>query len=596
MPSTGRLFSLRVNNVLDERMDPFKATDAAADLLQENYDRLGTWPLALTAYNHGAGGIAKAVREVGTTDIARIVQRYRGKSFGFASRNFYTSFLAAREASQNAQRYFGPIRKQPPTEYRLVRLNKRFSVKTLQQLAGVDLETLEAHNLALRPRFWSGRSTAPGGVTVRVPKGRPPPDHVALARADGWQPKPASALRQVAASEPEPRPTAEEAPAPSAEAMAEAPARDVDTGAPAPEVVVGVAQPPEPPAAAARGRIIHVLRAGETVTALARRYEVSTEEILELNHVRNARSLRAGDRLRIPAAAPEPAEPPPSEAAPTPAEAPPSEAAPTPAEAPPSEAAPAPTEPAAQPAALALAEPSAEPMPTPTAEAIAAATSVTPPAPAEEPPSETPQPSPAGDAQGAETESDHLTEVVAALRAAEATRSPAAVVPVPADAPAPAAHEPDPVPLTTRETLDLARYRVGKGRTIVLQTDESLPQVAKWLGIGAAKLRRLNKLPRDARPEPGRKLRLDFSKVSAKKFEARRIAYHKSLRDEFFASYEVSGLEQRVVRKGDTLWSLTRGQPPVPTWLLDHYNPDLDLAALKYGKRITIPKVQKRES
>lgn len=54
--------------------------------------------------------------------------------------------------------------------------------------------------------------------------------------------------------------------------------------------------------------------------------------------------------------------------------------------------------------------------------------------------------------------------------------------------------------------------------------------------------------------------------------------------------------EQRVVRKGDTLHSLTKGKRPVPTWLLNYYHPDVDFDALKPGKRVTIPRVEKKDS
>ncbi|MFW2386697.1 MAG: transglycosylase SLT domain-containing protein, partial [Polyangiales bacterium] len=52
MPRTARDF-MRVDHVVDERMDPFAATEGAAKLLKRNYDLTGTWPLALTSYNHG---------------------------------------------------------------------------------------------------------------------------------------------------------------------------------------------------------------------------------------------------------------------------------------------------------------------------------------------------------------------------------------------------------------------------------------------------------------------------------------------------------------------------------------------------------------
>jgi membrane-bound lytic murein transglycosylase D len=106
MPATARQY-MRVDHILDERMDPFIATDGAARLLKTNYRITGTWPLALTSYNHGAGGMMRASKSVGTTDIDVIVKQYKGRAFGFASRNFYASFLAALQIDSNPGRYFG---------------------------------------------------------------------------------------------------------------------------------------------------------------------------------------------------------------------------------------------------------------------------------------------------------------------------------------------------------------------------------------------------------------------------------------------------------------------------------------------------------
>ena len=103
--STAQRF-MRVDYVVDDRLDPYTATYGAMDLLEFNYKALGNWPLALTAYNHGANGIARAVRDVGSDDIGRIIAEYRGPRFGFASRNYYAQFLAAREIAANPHQYF----------------------------------------------------------------------------------------------------------------------------------------------------------------------------------------------------------------------------------------------------------------------------------------------------------------------------------------------------------------------------------------------------------------------------------------------------------------------------------------------------------
>ena len=106
MPATGRLYGLKSQAEYDERFDPLRATSAASRLLGDNFKALGTWPLALTAYNHGQGGMRRAVRVMGTTDMGVIATRYTGRAFGFASRNFYAEFLAAAKIYANREHYF----------------------------------------------------------------------------------------------------------------------------------------------------------------------------------------------------------------------------------------------------------------------------------------------------------------------------------------------------------------------------------------------------------------------------------------------------------------------------------------------------------
>jgi hypothetical protein len=92
--STGKQYAL-VRGRRDHRRDPVRATEAAARLLRNNYEALGSWPLAIVAYNHGHAGIQAASAAVGSNAIEDIVARYTGPRFGFASKNFYAEFLAA---------------------------------------------------------------------------------------------------------------------------------------------------------------------------------------------------------------------------------------------------------------------------------------------------------------------------------------------------------------------------------------------------------------------------------------------------------------------------------------------------------------------
>src|SRR6202790_2267650 len=181
MPSTAKRF-MRVDGVVDERLDPHSATEAAANLMLYNYRLLGTWPLAVTAYNHGPGGLRRAEEELGTSDIDVIVKRYQGATFGFASRNFYVAFLAALEVDRNAEKYFGPLTHLPDAPSSVVILPDYIPVDALAKAFKADLGALRVLNPALRPPIWNKARFVPRGYALRVP-GTPQPADIAAAWA-----------------------------------------------------------------------------------------------------------------------------------------------------------------------------------------------------------------------------------------------------------------------------------------------------------------------------------------------------------------------------------------------------------------------------
>jgi membrane-bound lytic murein transglycosylase D len=105
--STGREF-LKITRYRDDRLDPVRSTEAAAELLLSNYQALGSWPLAITAYNYGTAGMERAASEFGS-DYVKIVQNYTGEHFGFAVKNYYAEFLAADQVYRYQDKYFPGI-------------------------------------------------------------------------------------------------------------------------------------------------------------------------------------------------------------------------------------------------------------------------------------------------------------------------------------------------------------------------------------------------------------------------------------------------------------------------------------------------------
>ncbi len=109
--ATGKQF-MTIRGRHDDRLNPTRETEAAAKLLRSNYETLGDWPLAITAYNYGTAGTARAAEQCGS-DYCKILQTYNGPHFGFAVKNYYAEFLAALQVHQFEAKYFPGIEGEP---------------------------------------------------------------------------------------------------------------------------------------------------------------------------------------------------------------------------------------------------------------------------------------------------------------------------------------------------------------------------------------------------------------------------------------------------------------------------------------------------
>ena len=169
MPATGKRF-LTITKAIDERRDPISASYAAAQYLLSGYQALGSWPLAITGYNHGKAGVAKKVKEYGTSDISQLIERpFEKRPFGFASSNFYPEFLAALEVFDNPSLYFPEVKLQSPVEVRYLPITKPTTVGALSKRVGVSVERLKPVNLAILDATWQGRLSVPAGYRLKVP-------------------------------------------------------------------------------------------------------------------------------------------------------------------------------------------------------------------------------------------------------------------------------------------------------------------------------------------------------------------------------------------------------------------------------------------
>ena len=240
MPSTGRRF-LRVSADVDERFDPLLAAGAAASVLQENFRYLGTWPLAITSYNHGQNGIARAIDEIGTPTSCTIIHYYDGPTFGFASRNFYAEFLAAANLYENREHFFPDSQPLPELTFD---------------------EMLVPHYVPAPALGGEGRA-------------------VGRRRRD---------------AQPRRRPRRVDRPRPAAGRLPPAGAGGPGGGLPD---GVRLALPSEVKVARQAGTQ-HRVRSGETLSVIARRHGVSVAAIQQANRMGKKTMLRVGQMLAIP--------------------------------------------------------------------------------------------------------------------------------------------------------------------------------------------------------------------------------------------------------------------------------------------------------
>jgi membrane-bound lytic murein transglycosylase D len=315
MRSTGRRF-LRIDGVIDERLDPYRSSEAAARFLEQNYIILGSWPLALTAYNHGPGGMRRAKEQLGTSDIATIVRKYNSRTFGFASRNFYVAFLAALEIDADPAKFFGPINRNPADTSIAVEMPGFVPAASVARAFGVDSDELRKLNPSLLPGVWNGSRHIPRGFDLRVPNRIDVTTALAkLGEAQAFDAQVAETQHRVKSGES--LSTIASRYGVSVTKLADmngisrpymirvGQVLTLPTKPGTAPVAVARVDKPKPPAAAASPTGVvgtenrYVVKRGDTLTKIASRHGLSEDKLMELNDIRNRNFVYEGQVLAL---------------------------------------------------------------------------------------------------------------------------------------------------------------------------------------------------------------------------------------------------------------------------------------------------------
>lgn len=512
--STAQRF-MRADYVVDERLDPYTATYGAMELLEYNHNALGSWPLALTAYNHGANGMARALRDVGSADIGRIIDEYKGPRFGFASRNFYPQFLAALEVDSNANKYFGVITRDRAPEFASFTMGSFVDARVVAKTLGVSLDDLERANPALQPAVWSGTKRIPRGYALKVNRLSFTGDLVA-------------GINNI----------------PLTELFNE--------------------QVPD---------LSYVVRSGDSLSVIAERYKTSVSELVAINQLRDRNTIRVGQTLLLPQQ---------DGTVPT-LLVNNSEPLPVPAD--------GEYQVRRGDTMSLIAERHRVPLQTVLALNNLDSNGVIFPGQTLRLKGEiAPSAAPVVAANVTREEDDDV-----AINSGDSGAGQQVTVLVDSTA---AAIEPDAQEAEEQLLADLqsdpADYSVWVDNTIEIQAAETLGHYAEWLGLRSWDIRRLNGLEYNDPVIIGKRLKLDFTRVSSSQFEQMRREYHRNLQSDFFQSWRIRETEQHSINRGEFLVNLAR-ERSVPMWLFRQYNPGVDAGRIQIGQVVVFPVVEKVE-
>lgn len=170
MPSNARPHRM-MSSLVDKRNHPIEATKLAAKILRNNYGMLEDWPLAVTGYNHGPTGVMKMTKKYKTRDLAELIENVNSrKSFGFASRNFYASFLAILEVESNASKYFKNIKWSKRIPGEPLKMRHPLPFKMLTRWFDNDLMKLQIYNPHLSRKLISKSDAVPNGTWLLIPE------------------------------------------------------------------------------------------------------------------------------------------------------------------------------------------------------------------------------------------------------------------------------------------------------------------------------------------------------------------------------------------------------------------------------------------
>jgi membrane-bound lytic murein transglycosylase D len=158
MYGTGKIYGLDINTLVDERRDPYKASDAAAHYLKDLYGIFGDWHLAIAAYNCGPGNVNKAIRRSGGKRDYWEIYYYLPKE----TRGYVPLFIAANYVMNNYKEHkICPVQMNFTAHIDTMMVSDKIHFDQVSTVIGIDKEELKSMNPQYRQEIVPGTPEKP---------------------------------------------------------------------------------------------------------------------------------------------------------------------------------------------------------------------------------------------------------------------------------------------------------------------------------------------------------------------------------------------------------------------------------------------------
>lgn len=606
---TGHLF-LNINYYVDERFDPEKSTDAAARLLNHNYNELGTWPLAINAYNHGVNGLKRAIEKLGTTDIGVITDTYSSRQYGFASRNFYAEFLAALHIIQNYKNYFGEIEFEKPDEYLVIELPYYIHISALTKQLNITEEEIKTLNPSLRSSVFESPKRLPKGFELRILWREdfkvdqfyaqiPEKEKIDHETKSNWYTvKKGDNLKKIAKKfntsveellvlnddivddhkiyENQIIRIAEKS-------VAESPINESVTPVTNAPMLDKLEQTKDE-IKLAQDIKWYQIRPGDKLDQIAKKFDISIENLMAMNKITDKNKIYSGQLLRLKAEAPPVVD-----------------------------------------STLAFNKSKTETITNEGSTMDEAMSKLSANYEERITPTTTSKENKLTNHWYEIRLGDNLEKIAKQFNVSltdlikvnnienknQIAVGQTLIIPSSADETklsdfasnlsdnrykVNSNDKQEKIVVKQEATVDNLMDERKLSDEIYVSSEETLGHFAEWLEIPTRQLRELNNLAFNQEIQLGQKIKIIYSNVRKEEFEQRRMEYHRSLEEDFFSSYQVDGVQIHKLKQGENIWYLCKEVYEVPYWLFIKYNPNINFNRLRQGDEIIIPIIKESRS